>query len=138
MGDIIGQGPAKETDVTAEGTAPVILTATDWLGLTLHTCFRECKASRWIYAMLLARAARTDLEALSKAALVQRILQLQGALDPAQHAMPVVEAATGGKTRKRKRDFDFSRWNTRHIALRIAYQGMRFDGLARQVSISRD
>jgi hypothetical protein len=82
-------------------------------------------------------ASRAELEGMSAAALVQRVLDLQERLAGSGRgrAEPAVEA-TPGKGRKRQREFDFDRHHTRHVALRVAYLGMRYDGLARQDSTS--
>jgi len=34
-----------------------------------------------------------------------------------------VQADSGGKTQRKQRPFDFTKYNTRHVALKIAYLG---------------
>ena len=51
-----------------------------------------------------------------------------------------VQMDSGGKTRRKQRPFDFTKYNTRHVALKIAYLGwdyqvndiLQFDGLCSQ------
>lgn len=73
--------------------------------------------------------ARYELEKLNQRQLVELVMQHQAASDPVRHAE--VEIIRTRKTSTR--DLDWEKYSVRHIALKVAYLGWDFLGLAMQV-----
>lgn len=83
----------------------------------------------------LSSAVDEDYSALTREELIERLVQLRREVRSVPAAAPARAAARpapgGGSAVKRKRDFDFSRYAERPIALKVAYDGRTYDGLAR-------
>jgi tRNA pseudouridine38/39 synthase len=81
-----------------------------------------------------------DLDKLSRKELVERVLSLRQQLSarpaappqPPPQPEPKQQKQLTGRKAKRDREFDFSKYSERHIALKIAYDGRNFHGLAWQ------
>ncbi|KAL6071813.1 tRNA pseudouridine synthase 3, variant 3 [Balamuthia mandrillaris] len=86
----------------------------------------------------------TSLEELSKEELLQKVRQLQGQVKrlQAEHAHQpsankpsssvVKQEASGGKRKKKKREFTMSNYSQRYVAIKLAYLGWGYQGLAMQ------
>lgn len=76
-----------------------------------------------------ADLSRSREELLDLVKSLRREIRVRSAPKPAASAAPLPSG--GVKAVKRKREFDFSKYSKRHIALKVAYDGRTYDGLAR-------
>eukprot|EP00056_Hartaetosiga_gracilis_P006067 m.92735 g.92735 ORF g.92735 m.92735 type:complete len:486 (+) comp12366_c0_seq3:35-1492(+) len=86
-------------------------------------------------------SSRSLLKTLSRDGLVDRCLLLEQLLSQHNVSVPPADAQThncnntsNNKKQKKKRPFDFSKYGRRKIALKVAYLGERYHGLAMQSS----
>lgn len=72
----------------------------------------------------------------TKQQLIERLEELEskkGGLSTKKHLLPISEANNGTlKKQKRPKEFDYTKYNTRFIALKFAYLGWNYNGLAIQ------
>ncbi|EGD75420.1 hypothetical protein PTSG_06496 [Salpingoeca rosetta] len=81
-------------------------------------------------------SSRKLLESVSREALIKRCLDLEQALLRNKLTLPPIAnvARKSGKKSKPQKPFDFSRYSKRKIALKVAYLGEKYHGLAIQIS----
>ena len=68
---------------------------------------------------------------MSREDLVQRIEALEAQNEALRKRVTGTNSEAPAKKKKKQREFDFSKFNTRHVALQIAYLGWDYSGVYR-------
>lgn len=71
-------------------------------------------------------------EDATKEELIEKVKQLERHVVQLKNVIAKSQTDSGGKAQRKQRPFDFTKYNTRHVALKIAYLGWDYQGFAVQ------